>query len=63
MPSQQFNGTYSGAYWAFANDEGGAIVDSSLNTRTDQAGFIDQQQIRTRTNGSLILDYHKDWWQ
>ncbi len=62
MPSQQFNGTYAGAYWTFQTGEGGAIVDSALNTKTTQAGFIDQSQIRTRTNGSLILDYHNDWW-
>ena len=62
MPSQRFNGTYSGAYWAFQTGEGGDIVDSSLNTRTQQVGLIDQQQIRTRTNGSLILDYKNDWW-
>jgi len=63
MPSQRFNGTYSGAYWTFGTDDEGTIIDSSLNTRTTQAGFIDQQQIRTRTNGSLILDYRMDWWQ
>ena len=39
--------------------EGNAIIDSSLNVRTTQAGLIDQTQTRTRTNGSLILDYHK----
>ncbi|NTV83728.1 MAG: TonB-dependent receptor, partial [Bacteroidales bacterium] len=63
MPSQRFNGTYSAAYWAFESDPEGAIIDSSLNVRTENAGFVDQQQTRTRTNGSLILDYHNDWWQ
>jgi TonB-dependent receptor len=62
MPSQQFSGTYSPAYWAFAKNESGAIIDSSLNTRTENVGFVDQQQTRTRNNGSLILDYHNDWW-
>jgi TonB-dependent receptor len=62
MPSQRFNGTYSDKYWAFESDPEGAIIDSSLNVRTNQVGLIDQQQIRTRTNGSLILDYHTDWW-
>lgn len=62
MPSQRFNGTYQGAYWAYKKNEAGAIFDSSLNTRTQQVGLIDQQQIRNRTNASLILDYHNDWW-
>jgi TonB-dependent receptor len=63
MPSHEFNGGYSGAFWNFITDEGGAIIDSSLNTRTENAGFVDQQQTRTRTNGSLILDFHNDWWE
>ena len=63
MPSQRFNGTYSGAYWTFDTDEEGVIIDSSLKVRTENAGLVDQQQTRTRTNGSLILDYHNDWWQ
>jgi len=33
-----------------------------LLTRTRQANFLDQHQARTRTNGSLILDYRFNWW-
>jgi TonB-dependent receptor len=62
MPSHRFNGTYSGAYWSFETGEGGAVIDSSLLTRTRQANFIDQHQSRTRTNGSLIMDYRTNWW-
>src|SRR4030042_1772202 len=62
MPSHQFNGGYSGAFWSFETDEGGAIIDSSLNTRTQNANFVDQKQTRRRTNGDLILDFHNNWW-
>ena len=62
MPSHQFNGGYSGAFWTFETDEGGDIIDSSLNVRTQQANFVDQKQRRMRTNGDLILDFHNNWW-
>jgi TonB-dependent receptor len=62
MPSQRYNGTYQSPYWDFKKNEAGKIFDSSLITRTQQVGLIDQQMTRTRTNGSLILDWHNDWW-
>ncbi len=38
-------------------------TDTLLLTRTQNLTLVDQQQTRHRTNGSLILDYHNDWWQ
>ena len=63
MPSNRFNGRYSGAYWNFDTNEAGDIVDSSLLVRTQNAGFVDQSQTRKRTNASLIMDYKTDWWE
>lgn len=63
MSSHRFSGGYSGAYWNFDTNEAGEIIDSSLLVRTQNAGFVDQQQTRKRTNGSLILDFKKEWWE
>jgi TonB-dependent receptor len=62
MPSHRFNAGYSGAFWSFTTDEGGAIVDSTLNVRTQNTTLVDQIQTRRRTNGSLILDFRTNWW-
>jgi TonB-dependent receptor len=62
MPSQRFNGGYSGAYWNFVSKDN-VIIDSTLDVRTNSATLIDLEQERKRTNGSLIIDYHNDWWE
>ncbi len=62
MPSSRFSAGYSGAYNEPVYDENGVVVDHELLTRTQTITLIDQTQTRHRTNGSLILDYHNDWW-
>lgn len=62
MPSDRFNGDYSGIFWDTETDNNGNIVDSSLSVNTEAATLTDRFQSRTRTNASLILDYKSDWW-
>jgi TonB-dependent receptor len=63
LPSDRFSAGYSGAYNDFVLDENNAVVDTVLLTRTQNITLVDQKQTRHRTNGSLILDYHNDWWE
>ncbi len=65
MPSHRFNAGYSGAEWQFETDPDDPTIktDSSLNVRTQNTTLIERQQIRKRTNASLILDYRSDWYE
>ncbi len=57
MPSNRVTAGYAAAYNELLP------TDTLLLTRTQNLTLVDQQQTRHRTNGSLILDYHNDWWQ
>ncbi len=57
MPSNRVTAGYAAAYNELLP------TDTLLLTRTQNLTLVDQQQTRHRTNGSLILDFHNDWWQ
>jgi len=61
LPSHRFSGGYEGAYTNQIVVDG-EVVDTVLDTRTQNATLTDQSQVRKRTNASVILDYKNDWW-
>jgi TonB-dependent receptor len=63
MPSNTVTAGYATPYKEILRDDETTIgYDTIILTRTQDLTLVDQQQTRHRTNGSLILDYHNDWW-
>ncbi len=63
MPTNRVSSVYTSAYQEILRDEDTEIgYDTILLNRTQDITLIDEKMTRHRTNGSLILDYHNDWW-
>ena len=63
LASEIYNGGYNETFTEIIRDEFNNPVDTLLRIRTTSYSLTERQQSRTRTNGTLILDYQSDWWE
>ncbi len=62
LASDIYNGGFNETFTEIIRDELNNPVDTVFRIRTTSYSLTERKQRRTRTNGTLILDYNSDWW-
>jgi TonB-dependent receptor len=63
LASDIYNGGFNGTFTEIIRDDQNNPIDTVQRIRTTSYSLTEREQSRTRSNGTLILDYQSDWWE
>jgi TonB-dependent receptor len=63
LASDIYNGGFDGTFTEINRDDQNNPIDTVLRIRTTSYSLTERELSRSRTNGTLILDYQSDWWE